>query len=375
MRRTVVLTAVVFGALGALGIGAQQSTQPTTFTLPVGGGAVTIGDLNSDRKPDIVSIGSDAVAVYFGDGRGRFEQSPGSPFAAGKNPSDVTLTDFNEDGRLDVAVANHETSYLSVLLGSGGRLASPIQIAVQSRPHPHGVAAGDFNRDRHVDLAVESWAEDVLLVLNGNGKGRFANEPLRLPVGRVPYHKLRAADLNNDGADDLVATNTDGSSVSVACSDSSASLRPAREIAIAASPFAVAIGDVNGDHIRDLVVAHCWGAVDPNRDRVTILTGSGDCSFSVSPESPMKSGASPTDVAVGDVDGDGIDDVAVANMGSNDVSLFLGGRSGIRPAEGSPLSTGTAPAAIALADLNGDGRADIVTGNTGSRDVSVRLSP
>jgi hypothetical protein len=176
MRRTVVLTAVVFGALGALGIGAQRSTRLNTFTLPVGGGAVTIGDLNSDGKPDIVTIGSDAVAVYFGDGRGRFEQPPGSPFAAGKNPNDVTLTDFNEDGRLDVAVANHETSYLRVLLGSGDRLAPPIQIAVQSRPHPHGVAAGDFNRDRHVDLAVESWAENVLLVLNGNGKGRFANE-------------------------------------------------------------------------------------------------------------------------------------------------------------------------------------------------------
>lgn len=85
MRRTVVLTAVVFGALGALGIGAQRSTRLNTFTLPVGGGAVTIGDLNSDGKPDIVTIGSDAVAVYFGDGRGRFEQPPGSPFAAGKN--------------------------------------------------------------------------------------------------------------------------------------------------------------------------------------------------------------------------------------------------------------------------------------------------
>ena len=308
-------------------------------------------------------------------GSDEFEPSPGSPFAAGKNPNDVTLTDFNEDGRLDVAVANHETSYLSVLLGIGDRLASPIQIAVQSRPHPHGVAAGDFNRDRHVDLAVESWAENVLLVLNGNGNGRFANEALRLPVGRAPYHKLRASDLNNDGADGLVPTNTDGSSVSVACSDSSASLRPAKEIAIVASPFAVAIGDVNGDRIRDLVVAHRWGGVDPNRDRLAVLIGSGDCSFRVSPESPMKAGVSPTDVAVGDVDGDGIDDVAVANMGSNDVSLFLGGRSGVRPAGGGPLPTGTAPAAIALADLNGDGRADIVTGNTGSRDVSVRLSP
>lgn len=72
-------------------------------------------------------------------------------------------------------------------------------------------------------------------------------------------------------------------------------------------------------------------------------------------------GRSPTAVAIGDVNGDGIGDIAVANIASNDVSVFLGSRAGFRSA-GSWLPTGTGPIAIALADLNGDGKADIITG-------------
>jgi hypothetical protein len=311
-----------------------------------------------------------AVVLYLGDGKGRFNQASGSPFAAGNNPSDLALGDFNEDGRLDVAVANHETNYLSVLLGTPTGLTPPSQLMVPSRPHPHGVAAGDFTGDRHLDLAVESWEDNRVVVVPGDGKGGFV-EPTSLAVGRKPYWKLRAADLNNDGKTDLVTTNGDGSSVSVLCTDSRGALQAAKDIAVARSPFAIAIGDVNGDRYPDLAVAHRWGGADPNLDRLTVLIGSGNCAFTATQDSPMKVGTSPTDVAIGDVNGDGVGDIAVANMGSNDVSLFLGSRSGIRPATGSPLPVGNGPLAIALRDLNGDGRADIVTGG---RDVSVILT-
>jgi hypothetical protein len=335
-----------------------------------------IGDLNKDGKPDIVTAGRDAVTVYLGDGRGQFDQAAGSPFAAGNNPEDLALGDFDEDGRLDVAAANHETSYLTLLLGDGkGGLASPSQIPVPSRPHPHGVAVGDFNGDRHLDIAVESWEENAVLVFHGNGKAVFAREPERLAVGRKPYYKLRAGDLNNDGKADLVTTNTGGGSVSVLCTDRTGALQPAKEIATAKSPFAIALGNVNGDRYPDLAVAHRWGAVDPNLDGLTVLIGSGDCVFAPSSESPLKVGASPTAIAIGDFDGDGVGDIATANMGSNNVTVLLGSRSGLRPAKESPFSVGRGPIAIALGDLNGDGKADIVTGNGGSGDVSVVMSP
>src|SRR5688572_10675785 len=93
--------ALVTGVLlGAWGLSAQQSSQPEVLTLP-GGGAVEIGDLNRDGKPDIVAAHANAVTIYLGDGRGRFERAAGSPFAAGNGPADLALGDFNEDGRLD----------------------------------------------------------------------------------------------------------------------------------------------------------------------------------------------------------------------------------------------------------------------------------
>src|SRR5688500_7007274 len=92
--------------VGAWGLSAQQLSQPEISTLSVGGGAVVIGDLNRDGKPDIVAAHANAVTIYLGDGRGRFAPAPGSPFAAGNNPSDLAHGDFNEEGRLDVAVAH-----------------------------------------------------------------------------------------------------------------------------------------------------------------------------------------------------------------------------------------------------------------------------
>jgi hypothetical protein len=196
-----------------------------------------------------------------------------------------------------------------------------------------------------------------------------------LAVGRNPYYKLRGRDVNADGKDDLVTTNTDGSSVSVLCSDGGGRLQPAKDVATAKSPFAVAIGDVNGDRYPDLAVAHRWGGVDPRLDGLTVLIGRGDCTFVATADSPLRVGASPTAVAIADFDGDGIGDIAVANMGSNNVTVLLGSRTGMRPPKAAPLPVGEGPTSIAFGDLNGDGQADIVTGNGGSRDVSVVLNP
>ena len=372
MKRIVLLVVIA----GAWGVGAQRPASPARMTLSVGGpaGTAAIGDLNRDGRNDIAATAGNAVFVFLGDGRGGFERSARSPFGAGENPSDLVLADFNRDGHLDAAVANHETDYLSVLIGDGnGALADPSRVPVPSRTHPHGIAAGDFNADGHPDVAVESWEEDTVLVVHGNGRGTFAVEPVRLAVGLKPYYKLRAGELNADGRDDLVTTNMGGNSVSVVCSGPRGLTQAAMTFRIAPSPFAIAIGDVTGDRIPDLAVAHRWGSLDPKFDGLTVLIGKGTCAFAPSSDSPLKVGASPTAVAIGDVDADGIGDIATANMASNDVTVLLARGSGWRAAPGSPFSVGPGPSAIALGDLNGDRRADIVV-STGS-DVTILIPP
>ena len=367
------VTRLVLGiaVFGAWVLAAQQPVQPQRTTLPIGGhgGPIAVADVNRDGHADILAARTDSgtVSAYVGDGRGAFSLSGGKAFAAGENPEDIAVGDFNEDGLTDLAIANHETAYATVLIGDGTggfAPASPARLAVPSRPHPHGVAAGDFDGDRHLDVAIESWQEDTVLIFKGNGKVGFSMQPTRLAVGRTPYWKLRAGDLNGDGRADLVTTNTGGSSVSLSCAP--------EPVATARVPFAVAIGDVNGDRRPDLAVAHRSGGPDRSLDGLTVLLGNGNCAFDAA--SPLQAGLSPTAIAIGDINGDGIGDIAAANMQGDNVTVLLGGRSGLRPAPGSPVTVGNGPSAIAVADLNRDGKADIVTGNWESGDVSVVLS-
>jgi len=366
--------------LGVWTWSAQQSVQEKPHQLPIGGhaGAVAIADLNRDGKPDIIAarIDTGTVSVFLGDGRGGFARAPGSPFMAGNNPEDLAVGDFDEDSHLDVVVANHETSYLTLLFGDGkGALApaSQSRIPISSRPHPHGVEARDFNGDRHLDLAVESRDENAVLIYLGDGQGHFAQDSKRLSVGRGPYWKLRSGDLNNDGKDDLVTTDNEGSSISIVYADRSGKFQPAKHIATAQAPFAIAIGDVNADRYPDLAVVHRRGDSKPDLDALTVLLGRGNGVFVAAPQSPWNIGTSPTAIAIGDFDGDGIGDIAIASMGSNNVTVLLGSRSELRRANTSQYAVGQAPTAIALGDLNGDGKADIVTGNWGSGNVSVVL--
>ena len=86
-------------------------------------------------------------------------------------------------------------------------------------------------------------------------------------------------------------------------------------------------------------------------------------------------GTFPNDVSVGDFNGDGIADLAVANFESDNVSILLGnGSGGFTPATGSPIAVGSGPYAVAVGDFNGDGMADLVVPNYFSNNLSILLN-
>jgi len=360
------------------------TSQPSNLRFPVGAGpgSVAIADFNGDGKLDIVTAndrGGD-TSVLLGDGKGAFLPAPGSPFPAGNAPNDVAVGDFNQDGRLDLAFANHETQHLTVLLGDGrGRFVaapqSPVTVAV--KPHPHGIATGDFNGDGRLDLVTDSWAEDRLELLFGNVKGGFTTPGTYVAVGKHPYQRIRVADLNGDGKQDIVSTNLEGNNVSILLGDGKGEFRQpsGSPFPCGDSPFNIAIGDVNGDGSLDLAIVNSPSSTTDRsgRDGLAILIGDGHGGFTAMPGSPFASAKRPNMVAIGDVDGDGVADIVWSNPDSDSITIFKMSRKGSVAASRSTLSVPGHPKGLAIRDLNDDGKADIVVTNNAANTVSVIL--
>jgi hypothetical protein len=129
-------------------------------------------------------------------------------------------------------------------------------------------------------------------------------------------------------------------------------------------PDAVTIGDLNGDGIPDLVVAN------HGTNTISVLIGTGHGNYE--PQVSYFAGGSPDGVVIGDFNGDGKPDVAVSVEEPNAVAILLGTGTG---SFGAPTSfaAGTYPRGLAIGDFNGDGKPDLAVVSSGSRSISILL--
>jgi acetyl esterase/lipase len=130
------------------------------------------------------------------------------------------------------------------------------------------------------------------------------------------------------------------------------------------SPRSVTVAEFNGDRLPDLAVANSGS------NNVSVFLGNGD--GSLRPVGTIAVGSTPSFVTTGDFNGDGIADLAVANTGSNNVSILLGNGSGGFGLAGN-FAVGVRPVSIAVGDVSGDGNLDLAVANSGANTVSVLL--
>jgi hypothetical protein len=362
----------------------QQSLEwSQTMNIEVGRapGSIEVADFNNDKIPDVAvtSESDSSVTVLLGQGNGEFTQAPGSPFFTGNAPNDMAIGDFNKDGNLDLAFANHDRKYLTVLLGNGqGGFASAAgsPFPVEVIPHTHGLATGDFNNDGRLDLVTDSWGNNEVEVLFGDSIKLFRTPGTFFKVGNHPYQRVRVADVNGDGNIDIVTTNLDGDNATILLGDGKGAFNeaPGSPVPCGDSPFGLAIGDVNGDGKRDLAIINSPASTSDRRgtNGLTILLGDGAGKFAMMKGCPFYSGSIPNRIAIGDLNGDGINDIAVSDNGTDKVYLFIMSRNGV--ASQLSVTVGSHPKGVALADVNGDGKADILVCNNSDNDISIILS-
>ena len=343
-----------------------DGTQFLAQQIPLEGTAVAAGYFNKDRYPDLVGAGAPQLSIFLGDGDGGLVRT--SRVAGGEHPVDYAVTDLDADGDTDIVVANHETDYVTLLLGDGRgtfhpATHSPLRIAV--RPHPHAVHAADLNADGHVDLVVDHREAEGMLTLRGRSEGRFDSTGQVVNVGGDPYRGMALGDLNEDGQLDLVTPNPSKVGVFLNTSSDQIAFTDAASVP-AAAPFAVALGDLNGDDRLDLIAAS-----DEGSPLVELFFGDGEGGFEEAPDSPVQFAPGAKKIAIGDFNGDGTADAAVSSYDSSDVLVLLGGPESIRT---DFLPSGEHPWGMAVADFNADGKDDLVIADDATRRATVYLS-
>ncbi len=292
---------------------------------------------------------------------------------SGENPVSVAVGDIDGDGHSDMAIANLADDTVSIVISNGDGTFQPSEEYVVGE-YPQSVILGDLEGDADLDLAVANRNSDSVSVLLGNGDGTFM-PAVDYSTGEYPC-ALVFHDLDGDTALDLAVANYYDSDISVLWGNGDGTFQDAVFHAVAPNPTSVAAGDLNGDSIPDLAVSvgsyMGWGS------RVFILLGVGQRDFQIAGN--YSGGEYPVDVAMHDLDGDGARDLVVVDSGRSDDYGYYGhfypGRLIIRRGAGDgtfqesvsyfpddcPISTG-------IGDLDGDGIPDLAVASTGRWDL------
>ena len=354
---------------GSLGTGTGTATNPnsvigavpssTTFpetTFSVGNNPVALAAAaySGGTLPDlaVANENDNTISILLNQDNGNFVAQANSPFTLAKGetgPVSIAAGTFgntavNSNGVTvspeDLVIANSTSNNVTVLLGNGDgtfteAAGSPYAVGTE----PSSVVVADFNGDGNLDFAVANKGDNTISVLKGDGKGGFTAFP------KSPYALQNNATISEKG------------------------------------PVAMATANFKNTTLPNLTAPEVDLAIaNETTNNVTILLGSidsnGNLLLTEANSSPLAVGTTPVAIAAGDLNTDGIPDLAVVNQGDNSVSIILASANAdatFSAAAGSPLATATTPAGIVIANFTGGNVPSLAVTNQGQSTLGIYI--
>src|SRR6476661_6261343 len=362
--------------------GANITANPhTTGNAALGGTWKLISFIPPSPQAPKLALTETALKTY----SGILGFAPKVDFPTGDDLYSVSIGDFNGDGSPDVATANRDSSTTSILLNTTPTGATTPTFAPKV-DFPTGTGAvsvsiGDFNGDGSPDVATANRDNNTSILLNTTPTGAttptFAPK-VDFPTGSVP-NSVSIGDFNGDGSPDVAVANRFNGTTSILLNNTptgatTPTFAPKVDFPTGSS-YSVSIGDFNGDGKPDVATANHYS----NTTSILLnTTPTGATTPTFAPKVDFPTGNRPTSVSIGDFNDDGSPDVAVANTNSNTTSILLNttptGATTPTLAPKVDFTTGAVPSSVSIGDFNGDGKPDVAVANRFNNTTSILLN-
>ncbi len=297
--------------------------------------SVSLADYNGDGKLDlaVANYNSATVSIFMNTcTNGTISFSPKVDFTTNSGPSNIISNDFDGDGKTDIATANGASTSISILRNNGalGIISFAPKVDFTTGTVPYVLSSGDIDGDGKVDIAVANHnSNSVSIYRNTCVSGTISFAPKVDFTTSTQPRGITIGDIDQDGKLDVAITNYGSNSLSILRNLSNIgtiSFAPKVDIATGTQPYSVSIADIDGDNKIDATVVNFGG------NSISVLKNtsiSGSVNFA--PKVDYSTGTQPRGCAITDFDGDGKLDISIVNANSNTISFFRNLVSGVIP--------------------------------------------